>query len=263
MVINNIAEKVTVGVNGRVAVVEMNRADSLNALDKEMLKILVSKLKEISDSDEIDIVVLTGRGEVSSAGDDVEWMAAPISESDYFSYMDCINELIVTLYSMPKLTISTVSGTAAGLGMSLALATDYIIADQSSKFALNFIEIGLIPEGGSHFFLEKRLGDTRAKQMIWEGKVFNAEESFQLGLIQEIADGDLNACLDARIADWLQRPIQAMIRSKKILAEKNRPQLLKVLELEKFGQVKMRETIDHKEGVLALTEKRLPRFIGR
>ncbi len=156
-----------------------------------------------------------------------------------------------------------VNGAAAGLGFSLALATDHIIADNSSKLAMNFIGIGLIPDGGSHFFLEKRLGEIKAKQLIWEGKMMNALEALELGLIQEVADGNLQDTLDARITDWLSRPVQAMIKTKKILADMNRPQLLKLLELEKHGQLSMRRTFDHQEGIRAFIEKRSPRFIGK
>ncbi|MDQ0198100.1 enoyl-CoA hydratase [Neobacillus ginsengisoli] len=263
MSMNFVSDKVNLRVNGRVATVELNRPEALNSLDQELIKGLVCKLKEISDSDEIDIVVLTGKGRAFSAGGDIKTMLSNTNGDDFFPIMDCISELIVTLYSIPKLTISAVSGAAAGLGFSLALATDYIIADKTSKLAMNFIGIGLIPDGGAHFFLEKRLGETKAKQVIWDGKMMNANEAFQLGLIQEVADGILQETLDARIADWLSRPVQAMIKTKKILAEKNRPQLLKILELEKYGQSKMRETIDHKEGIRAFLEKRSPNFIGK
>lgn len=258
-----VTDKVNVVVNGRVATVEMNRPEALNALDTDLIRGLVSKLKEISDSDEIDIVVLTGKGRAFSAGGDIKTMLSNMNEQEFFPVMDCISELVVTLYSMPKLTISAVSGAAAGLGFSLALATDYIIADKTSKLAMNFIGIGLIPDGGAHFFLEKKLGETKTKQLIWDGKVLAAEEAFHSGLIQEVADGSLQDALESRIGDWLSRPIQAMIKTKKILAEKNRPQLLKILELEKHGQQKMRETKDHKEGIKAFLEKRQPKFIGK
>lgn len=263
MSIYNVTDLVNIEVKGRVATVEMNKPGTLNVLDTEMIKTLASRLKEISESDEIDIVVLTGNDRAFSAGGDIKWMASPIDENDFSYLMDCIHELVVTLYGISKLTICAVSGAAAGLGMSLALATDYIIAEKSSKFAMNFIDIGLIPDGGAHFFLEKRLGEVRTKQLIWEGKVKNSEEAYDLGLIQEVAEGNLQAALDERISDWLHRPIQAMIRTKKILAEKNRPQLLKVLELEKYGQLKMRKTFDHKEGTEAFLEKRAPKFIGK
>lgn len=256
-------DKVNVQIDGRVATIEMNRPDALNAMDTDLIKGLVYKLKEISESDDIDIVVLTGKGRAFSAGGDIKTMLSNMNEEDFLPMMDCISELVITLYSIPKLTISAVSGAAAGLGFSLALATDYIIADKSSKLAMNFIGIGLIPDGGAHFFLEKRLGETKAKQVIWDGKMLNAEEALQLGLIQEVTAGELKEALDARITDWLSRPVQAMIKTKKILAEKNRPQLLKLLELEKYGQQKMRETIDHREGIKAFIEKRKPNFIGK
>lgn len=260
---NFITEKVNVEINGRVATVEMNRPDTLNALDMELLRELTYRLKEICSIDEVDIVVLTGNGRVFSAGGDIKSMLFLHDKNEFLSIMDCINELIMTLYSIPKLTISAVNGAAAGLGLCLALATDYIIADHSSKLAINFIGIGLIPDGGGHFFLEKRLGEMKAKQFIWDGKIIEAKEALELGLIQEIAEENLQEALDARISDWLQRPIQAMIKTKKILAEKNRPQLLKILELEKHGQQKMHETYDHKEGIQAFIEKRPPRFLGK
>nr|WP_207627588.1 MULTISPECIES: enoyl-CoA hydratase [Bacillaceae] len=261
--INFTTDKVNLRVVDRVATLEMNRPESLNSMDTDVIKGLVCKLKELSDSDDVDIVVITGKGRAFSAGGDIKTMLSNMNESDFFPVMDCISELIITLYSMPKLTISAVTGAAAGLGFSLALATDYIIADKASKLAMNFIGIGLIPDGGAHFFLEKRLGETKAKQVIWDGKMLSAEEAFKLGLIQEVAGEDLQEALDTRIADWLSRPVQAMIKTKKIMAEKNRPQLLKILELEKYGQQKMRETIDHQEGIKAFIEKRKPRFIGQ
>ncbi|MGG5253354.1 enoyl-CoA hydratase [Neobacillus sp. SM06] len=258
-----VTEKVLVQVNGRVATIQLNKPESLNSLDSEMIRGLTGQLKAISESDEIDIVVLTGKGRAFSAGGDIKWMAEQSNESDFLGLMECINELIVTLYSMPKLTISGISGAAAGLGLSIALTTDYIIADLSSILAMNFIGIGLIPDGGGHFFLEKRLGETKAKQLIWEGKKYRAEEAATIGLIQEVAEGELQDALEARIADWLSRPVQAMIKTKKILAEKNRPQLLKILELEKYGQLKMRETADHREGIQAFIEKRSAKFTGK
>ncbi|WP_160724609.1 enoyl-CoA hydratase [Bacillus sp. USDA818B3_A] len=263
MSINYVTDKVNLRMNGRVATIELNRPEALNALDTDVIKGLVSKLKEISLSEEVDIVVLTGKGRAFSSGGDIKTMVSNRNESDFFSVMDWISELIITLYSLPKLTISAVSGAAAGLGFCLALATDYIIADKTSKLAMNFIGIGLIPDGGAHFFLEKRLGETKAKQVIWDGKKLTAEEALNLGLIQEVAEGELQETLEARVQDWLSRPVQAMIKTKKIMAEKNRPQLLKVLELEKYGQQKMRETLDHREGIRAFIEKRQPNFIGK
>jgi 2-(1,2-epoxy-1,2-dihydrophenyl)acetyl-CoA isomerase len=256
-------DTVKLDINGRVAVLELNRPAALNALDVEMIKGVTMNLKEICKSDEIDIVVIKGAGRAFSAGGDIKTMLSNANESDFYHVMDDIHDMIVTLYSMPKVTISAVTGAAAGLGFSLALATDYIIAEPSSKIAMNFIGIGLIPDGGGHFFMEERLGETRAKQLIWEGKTLSANEALTLGLVDEVPTGDFTEAVEAKIQVWLNKPVQAMIKTKKILAEKNRPSLLKILELEKYGQFKMRQTEDHQEGINAFLEKRKPQFKGK
>lgn len=254
---------VNVTIQGRVATVELNRPEALNALNKEVIRCLTVKLKEISISDEIDIVVLSGAGRVFSAGGDIKTMLADFNDNEFFLIMDSINELIITLYCLPKLTISAISGAAAGLGLSLALATDYILAESSSKIAMNFIKIGLIPDGGAHFFLEKLVGEAKAKQIIWKGKTMSAEEAKEIGIINEVVEKELHTALDKKLDEWLHEPIQTMIKTKKIYAENNRPQLLKLLELEKHGQLKMRETMDHREGIKAFLQKRPPNFIGK
>lgn len=263
MGIEGVTDKVNLSVEGRVATVELNRPESLNALDVEMLRGLLSVLKDVSNSDGIDIVVLIGKGRAFSSGGDIKTMMTAKNESDFYQVMDCINELVVTLYSMPKLTISAVRGAAAGLGLSIALATDYIIADPESKLAMNFIGIGLIPDGGAHFFLENRIGEDKAKQLIWEGRVLSADEALAKELIHAVSEGELEEALQTKINKWLNSPVQAMIKTKKILSDKNRPLLLKVLELEKLGQAKMRETQDHREGIQAFIEKRKPIFQGK
>ncbi|WP_419392600.1 enoyl-CoA hydratase [Cytobacillus praedii] len=255
-------ETVQLHVNGRVATVELNRPESLNSLNVEMLKGLAAVLKEISQSSEVDIVVLRGKGRAFSSGGDIKTMLLEANEEDFPIVMDCISEVVATLYTMPKLTISAVTGAAAGLGLSIALATDYIVADKSSKLAMNFIGIGLIPDGGGHYFLEKRLGEDKAKHLIWEGKPLTAEEAFMLGLVHDVAES-LEEVLEAKLQLLLNSPIQAMIETKTILAEKNTPQLLRVLELEKEGQHKMRQSQDHQEGIQAFLEKRRPVFIGK
>jgi 2-(1,2-epoxy-1,2-dihydrophenyl)acetyl-CoA isomerase len=254
---------VKVTVEGKVATVELHRPESLNALNVEMIRGLACKLKEICNSDDIDIVVLTGAGRAFSAGGDIKTMLIDVNESDFPVIMDSISELAITLYSMPKLTIGAVNGAAAGLGFSLALATDYVIAESTSKLAMNFIGIGLIPDGGGHFFMKTRVGETKAKQLIWEGKPLTAAEALGLGLIDEIAEEALNAAVSKKVNEWLGKPLQAMIKTKKIYAEENRVSLLKFLELEKMAQMKMRQTDDHKEGVQAFIEKRPPIFIGK
>lgn len=254
---------VNYSIEGRVAHVEMNRPESLNALNVEMIHELAAVMKELSNLEEIDIVVLKGAGRAFSSGGDIKTMLMDANENDFPVVMDAINELVVTLYSMPKITISAIKGAAAGLGLSLALATDFIYAHKDSKLAMNFIGIGLIPDGGSHFFLESKLGPDQAKHLIWEGKPMTAEEAWERGLVHEVVGDDLDEAVNKKVYHLSHLPILAMIKTKKILTDKNRPLLLKLLELEKSGQAQMRKTADHKEGINAFIEKRQPRFTGK
>lgn len=263
MTIGFTTKTINVNVENRVATVQFNRPESLNAINEEMIKELASVFKEIGNSDFIDIVVLTGNDRAFSSGGDIKTMLSrPTTEEEFYSIMEQLSELVMALYTLPALTISAISGAAAGLGFSLALATDYIIADEKSKLAMNFIGIGLIPDGGGHFFLEKRIGEYQAKKLIWEGKILSAQEAYQMKLIDEVST-NYKESLQAKINEWLSKPTKAMIKTKKIYTEKNRKEFLKVLELEKHGQYRMRQTEDHREGIAAFKEKRIPVFKGK
>src|SRR5699024_12435893 len=98
------------------------------------------------------------------------------------------------LYRLPQITIATVHGAAAGLGFSLALGCDFIIAEEESKMAMNFIGIGLVPDGGGHFFLKERIGVANAKKMIWQGEVMTAKKAQSFGRSEERRVGKERRC---------------------------------------------------------------------
>ena len=247
MAVNMRKNTVQVAIDQRVARIELDYPNVFHRLKKDMVKDIIQKLKEISQSDDVEIVVLTGKEGTFSADLNSGILNDSKNESDFYYIMDLINELIMTLYSMPKLTISGINGKASGLGVSLALATDHVLVSNSSEFALNTLSTGLIPVGGAHFFLERRLGEDRAKHLIWEAKTWTAKEALQNHLINEIAQGELNQAIEEKVNQWLDSPIQAMIKTKKILGEKNRPHSLKMLELEKFAQYRMLQTEENQD----------------
>lgn len=261
MNVSSQTESVIVKYEGRMATVMLNRPQVLNALDESMLRELLDKLKEVADS-KVDVVVLCGNGRGFSAGGDIKSMLSDRDESKFSPIMDMISELIITLYTMPKLVMSAIHGPTAGLGLSLALAGDYVIADASSIIAMNFINVALIPDGGGHFFLQNRVGESLAKQIIWEGQRMNAHEALGLGIIDEAVESDFQQAVKQKAEEWLQKPVRAMIETKNILCERNKPALLQVLQLEKEGQSKMRATKDHQEGIAAFLQKRSPVYGG-
>jgi 2-(1,2-epoxy-1,2-dihydrophenyl)acetyl-CoA isomerase len=245
-------------IEEETAYIQFNRPESMNALNTTLMKELSGCLKEISGNGDVKIVVLSGEGPVFSAGGDIKEMMASIYE---VGIMDTITDIALAFYSMPKLTIAAIHGAAAGLGLSIALAADFVLCETDSKMAMNFINIGLIPDGGAHFMLEKRLGPVKAKKVIWDGKVMSGTEAAEMGLADRaVASGTIKEEVAYLINELHQKPIQAMIKTKKIIADLNRPQLLKTLELEKHGQLKMLESDDHQEGIRAFLEKRKPVF---
>lgn len=261
MEVKSRAESIVVQYEGRVATIMLNRPEVLNALDEPTLQELLAKLKEVAKSS-VHVVVLCGNGRGFSAGGDIKSMLSSNDESRFEDIMNTISDIVVTLYTMPKLVISAIHGPTAGLGLSIALTADYVIAERSSVIAMNFIGIALIPDGGGHFFLQRRIGENMAKQIIWEGKKLSAAEALEIGLIDEVVEDNFQDAVKNKLHEWLQKPVRAMIQTKQTFCEVNRSNLEQTLQLEKRGQYEMRRTADHKEGVTAFLEKRLPVFKG-
>lgn len=257
-------ETIKLEVLERKAILTLNRPNALNAMDFTMMRELADCFEALHNETAVQVLVMKGEGKVFSAGGDIKMMVSSDDFSDFGSIMGSITRLVKAYYTLPMLTIAQVHGAAAGLGFSLALGSDMLVAEESSKLAMNFIGIGLIPDGGGHFFMKERVGTVQAKQMIWEGKVMNAEEALSKGLIDySVADGTAAATVDQLVGKLLASPIVAMIESKKILHGANLPQLETILAGEAQGQTAMRQTQDHLEGIQAFVEKRVPEFNGK
>jgi 2-(1,2-epoxy-1,2-dihydrophenyl)acetyl-CoA isomerase len=249
-------------IEGKTATLFLNRIDSMNAMDVKMIEEITKALKEVASSG-VNLLFITGNGKVFSSGGDLKTMLSSTDESMFHPVMDQIKNMIVTLYTMKAVTVSFINGAAAGLGLSFALACDYVKLEKSAKVAMNFINIGLVPDGGGHFFLKKRLGEHKAKQIIWEGKTILANDALQMGIVDEIYEGNIQEQIALMKTKMEARPIQAMIASKMIYCSQDLPQLVETLNLETMNQLEMRNTEDHREGVAAFLEKRVPQFSGK
>lgn len=248
----------------RKATLTLSRPKAMNAMDATMMRELAECFESLHNEKDVQILVIKGEGKVFSAGGDVKMMVASEEFSDFGLIMGNITRLVKAYFTLPMITIAQIHGAAAGLGLSLALGSDRVVAEQTSKIAMNFIGIGLIPDGAGHFFMKQRLGTVKAKQVIWEGKVHNGEEALTLGLVdQNVAEGMAPVAVDQLVGKLLTSPILAMIETKKILHQAELLELEMILNGESQGQVKMRQTIDHIEGVKAFVEKRIPVFQGK
>lgn len=247
----------------RKVIVSLNRPDAVNAMNPQMIEELAHCFESLKEDTTLQLLVLRGEGRVFSAGGDIRAMAGGNEQLISPDIMNTVKRLVLAFYDLPMITVGVVHGAAAGLGYSLALSCDVVIAEQSSKLAMNFIGIGLIPDGGGHFFMKQRVGPVKAKQMIWQGEMLNGEQALALGLIDyNVEDGTADAAADQVIGKFLGAPILAMIESKKILHDTTRAELEQVLNAEAAGQMRMRQTKDHEEGLRAFLGKRAPHFLG-
>lgn len=248
----------------RSAVLRLSRPDAMNAMDAVMMQELTACFEHLKQDSAIQVLLIQGEGKVFSAGGDIKAMLDTENIFDIDEVMGYLSRMVEAYYTLPMITIASIHGASAGLGFSLALGADIVIAEEDSKLAMNFIGIGLVPDGGGHFFMAERLGTMKAKQMIWQGELLTAKKALALGLIDYIADpGTGLAMADQMIGQLLASPILAMIETKQLLHAQKLPTLQAILQGEAAAQSRMRKTVDHKEGIEAFVAKRPPKFEGK
>jgi 2-(1,2-epoxy-1,2-dihydrophenyl)acetyl-CoA isomerase len=258
-----LGDSVLLEINNRIATVYLNEPDSLNALTKQLKEDLLNILGVIEKDPEIRVVILTGNGRAFCAGGDIKAMAEIDNPLEIKRNMDQSARIVETLRRMPKITIAAVQGYAAGAGFSLALSSDLIVAEEGTRFVLSFKNVGLIPDLGLHYHLPKIVGEWKAKEWIWNGAKISAEEAQSCGFVKEIVPKGQaygKACELAQ--ELLQGPMQSYIHSKLIINSSTYLRLEDVLRMESDAQTILRGSFDHKEGVKAFLEKRVPKFSG-
>lgn len=246
-------------VDGNIFEIVFNRPEAYNSFHVDMF----AELKEACDTaseSSAKIVVLKGMGKGFSAGGDIGMMLKQDREEDFHRVMDLIEGITLSLASMKKVTIALVHGAAAGLAFSFALSCDYLFMHQDAKLAMNFNGIGLIPDGGGHFFLTKRVSEQTAKQLIWSGQKLPAEEALKLRLADGVFQDEVDTYQKACVKPFLNMPLQAFVETKMIYFQQSESQLLAVLQKERAAQARLRQSNDHQEGVQAFLEKRRPVF---
>ncbi|MCD5324947.1 MULTISPECIES: enoyl-CoA hydratase [Pontibacillus] len=251
----------TIDRSNGITHLQLNRPDKMNALNQDSLRELKHHLQTIEDNQDL-IVILSGAGKGFCAGGDLAMMQGTRDKQAYEEVMDDIEEIMMRLFLMKKLVISAVHGPAVGLGLSLALACDYVVAHKEASLSMNFIGVGLLPDGGGHFWLQERLGTQRAKLFAWDGKALSGEEALTEGLVDEVCETEVEERAENLAAYWSRRPLQAMIRSKRVYHGQSVQRLKHLMDQERLHQFELRHTEDHKEAVAAFMEKRSPVFKG-
>jgi 2-(1,2-epoxy-1,2-dihydrophenyl)acetyl-CoA isomerase len=265
------SESLLYSVENNVALITLNRPESLNAMNPDMLS-QVAEIGERAASDpDIRCVVVTGAGRAFSAGGDVKAMAsgnsggeaggAVLSGAERLRQQEEISRL---LYEMPKPTIAAVNGVAAGAGLSVALACDLRLAGDQARFTTAFSKVGFSGDFGGTWLLQRLVGPAKAKELYFMSDVFGAEEALRLGLVNRVVPQDRlmeeTMALARKLASG---PTLAYGRIKDNFTYGATATFGETLTREAENMIASGQTEDHRNAARAFVEKREPTFLGR
>ncbi len=251
---------------GNTATLKLNRPEKLNAINEKMIEELRTEIARISQKPEVRVLVITGAGRAFCSGADVADMAkaATGAPAKVRSWTQMAHKLIDAITNLEKPVIAKVNGLAVGIGCSLALSADIIIASENAFFSLIFSKIGLIPDGGSSYHLPRLIGLAKAKELIFTARRIDSKEAEELGLINSVVQAsDLDNEVNKLAEQLASGPTVALGIAKKIMNKGMNMDLGAVLEIEATGQALAGTTEDAREGIMAFLEKREPKFQGR
>jgi 2-(1,2-epoxy-1,2-dihydrophenyl)acetyl-CoA isomerase len=263
-------ETVNLRREGAAATIELNRPEALNAWNAQLGHDLLAAVQAVTEDDGVRAVVITGAGRAFSSGADLKDLSGR-EERTADGHPDVrrvlterYHPIITAIRDMPKPVVAAVNGPAVGIGLSLALAADLIVASESAYFLLAFVNIGLVPDGGSSVLVPSRVGFARAAEMAMLGERVAARDALQWGLINRVFADDAFAVEVAALRDRLAAgPTRSYAGSKRQLNRWLYARMQDQLEFEADIQQEMAGSPDFYEGVSAFIEKRPAAFGGR
>lgn len=252
-------------VQDGIATITLNRPDVFNAFNDEQSYELQDALKQVARDAAVRVVVLTGAGKAFCSGQDLKAIAdstgkRDLSESLHKRY----NPIIRAMRALPKPIIARVNGVAAGAGCSLALACDLVVAAESAKFIEVFVNVGLVLDSGSSYFLPRLVGSARAFEMSTMSSRVSAQQAYDWGMVNKVTpDAELDAAVAVYTDYYKSAPTKAIAMMKKMLNKSFNSDLDSMLDYEAYCQKIAGNSADYKEGVTAFNEKRKPNFTGQ
>jgi 2-(1,2-epoxy-1,2-dihydrophenyl)acetyl-CoA isomerase len=262
-------ETVNVRVEEGAATIELNRPEALNAWNKQLGEDLLAALTSVSTDERVRAVAITGAGRAFSSGADLRDISGddltPEGRPNVYGVLtERYHPIMHAIRDMEKPVVAAVNGGAVGIGCSLALCCDLVVAAESAYFLLAFVNIGLVPDGGSSLFVPMRVGMTRAAEMAMLGERVSASQGLEWGLVNRVfSDDDFARESAALVARLAAGPTRSYAAGKRLLNERLYVGMAEQLELEATLQQEMAGSDDFVEGVSAFLTKRPARFEGR
>lgn len=261
-------EHVIYEVADQIATITLNRQETLNALTPIMRQELLDTVTRSNDDDGVRAIVITGAGRGFCSGGDVKAMNEARKSGKVNAIDDKIDPLrddvVLALRNATKPVIAAVNGAAAGAGMNIALACDIRIASSKARFGQTFSRRGLHPDWGGTYFLPRIVGMAKACELIWSGRMIDAAEALELGIVSQLVEPDDLMATTLEMAKTFAAGPPIVIRlSKRAIYRSMDSSLKEALEFETYAQNICAATQDAKEGISAFVEKREPKFTGQ
>ncbi len=252
-----------------VCTITLNRPDSLNSVNEAMTSELAKVVRQLQRDDTVRCVIVTGAGRAFCSGQDLGDLKKKYADPNFVPHLmedlkRRYNPVILGLRDLEKPVIAAVNGVAAGAGLSLALACDLRIASEKASFIEVFVNVGLVPDSGSTFFLPRLVGLGMAMELCFTGDKVSADEALRLGMVNKVVPADdLMKAAHELAARLVRLPTKAIGLIKRLLYRSFDSDLQGMLDAEAFAQETAALTADHREGVTAFLEKRPPQFKGK
>ena len=247
-----------------ICTITLNRPEVYNALNPALIQEITKAFIQAGEDSQVRVVILTGTGEKAfCSGADLK---AGINNTTSLgdSLRSGYNPMILSIRNLAKPVIGRLNGVAAGAGCSLALACDVIIASENARMSQIFVNIGLIIDAGSSYFLPRLLGSQKAFELASTGRIVEAKECLELGLVSKVvAQNELDEAVNQAAKMYAKSATKAIGLIKKVMNQSYHSTLEQMLELEATNQDIAGKSEDFIEGVSAFLGKKTPEFKGR
>lgn len=254
-------------VEGKIAYLTLRRPEVSNGFNIPMCEEILEAIQRTEQNEDVLILQIQAEGAVFSVGGDLVEMKRAVDEDDIPSLVriaELVNTISFSLKKLPKIVLMVTNGAVAGAAANMAVAADFVIASDKTKFIQAFVGVGLAPDAGGIFLLSRAIGVNRATQLTMTGEALSAEKALEVGIVYKVVEVEK---LEKTVAQVTKRLLRGSINSYRAIKEMVWKSEFEgwqgYAEIELGLQKELAFKEDFKEGVRAHSERRRPSFTGK